>query len=78
MLPTTGALMVIIFSDSVTAIQWVQDDKLGPGQRMAKNTVEWNNIFVGMEVEIDYQWIPSHTGVEGNKKADEQAKAATE
>ncbi|KAF8538296.1 hypothetical protein BDD12DRAFT_741716, partial [Trichophaea hybrida] len=78
MLPMTGDSNVVIFSDSVTTIQRVQDDKLGPGQRMAKNTIEWNKKIVGMGVEIEYQWVPSHKGVEGNEKAYEQAKAAVE
>jgi hypothetical protein len=46
---------VVIFSDSVTAIQRVQDDKLGPGQRMAKNAYEWNNKIEATEVEIEYR-----------------------
>jgi ribonuclease HI len=31
-----------------------------------------------MEVEVEYRQEPSHKGVEGNAKADKQAKAAAE
>jgi hypothetical protein len=78
MLPTTGDSKLVSLLDTVTAIQQVQDDKLGPGQSMAKNIVEWNNKIVGMGVEIEYQWVLFHKVVEGNETADEQAKAALE
>jgi hypothetical protein len=78
MLPTTGNWKGIIPSDSVTPIHRVQDVKLGPGQQMAKNTVEWNNKIVGMGVEIEHQWVPSHEGDEGNETANQQVKAAVE
>jgi ribonuclease HI len=68
---------VVIFSDSVAAIQPVQNDELGPGQRMAKNAVQWNNKIMGKGADIKYRRVPSHEGVEGNGKVDEQAKVAT-
>jgi hypothetical protein len=64
MLHMTGDSKVAICLDSVTAIQWVQDNKIGPGKRMAKNAVEWNNKIVGTGVEIEYRWVPSYKGVE--------------
>jgi hypothetical protein len=51
----TGDLKVVNCWHSVTEIQRMQDDKLGFGQWMAKNTVEWHYQIVGMGVEIEYR-----------------------
>jgi hypothetical protein len=33
---------------------------------------------MGTGVDIEYWWVPSYEGVEGNENADEQAKATSE
>jgi ribonuclease HI len=37
-----------------------------------------NNKLAGMGILVEYRWMPLHEGVEGNEKADKQAKAATQ
>jgi ribonuclease HI len=43
---------------------------------MAMDSVNINNKLVGLGVQVEYRWVPSHEGVERNEKADEEAKAA--
>jgi ribonuclease HI len=69
---------ITIFSDSTTAIQRVQHTQIGPGQAMAIDCVNLNNKLAGLGIQVEYRWVPSHNGVEGNEKADEAAKAAAE
>jgi ribonuclease HI len=43
---------------------------------MAIDSVNLNNKLAGLGIQVEYRWVPSHEGVEGNEKADEAAKAA--
>jgi ribonuclease HI len=67
---------VTMFSDLTTAIRRVQHMQTGPGQAMVIDTVNLNNKFAGLGVQVEYMWVPSHEGVESNEKADAAAKAA--
>lgn len=67
---------ITIFSNSTTAIRRVQDTEPGPGQAMAITCVNLNTRLAGMGVQVEYRWVPSHEGVEGNEEADEAAKKA--
>jgi ribonuclease HI len=67
---------VTIFSDSTTAIQTVQHMHPRPEQAMAIDSVNLNNQLAGHRIQVEYRWVLSHKGVEGNERADEAAKAA--
>jgi ribonuclease HI len=40
------------------------------------NATSASNFVAGLGVQVEYRWVLSHEGVEGNEKADEAAKAA--
>jgi ribonuclease HI len=68
------------FSDSSASIQSIFNTSPKPGQLYCSNfyrkTVEFLDADPSHTVEI--AWTPSHTGIEGNERADELAKAGTE
>ena len=67
---------ITIFSNSTTVMKKVQHTKPGRGQRVTIKMVEHNNKLFTKGTEVVYRWVPSHEGVEGNEKADEEVKAA--
>lgn len=67
-----------IFSDSTAAIDInrVRMDTTGPGLRLAIAAREVCSRVLGRDNEVTTRWVPAHTGITGNKGADEYAKAA--
>ena len=67
-----------VFSDSQAAISRVQHDRTGPGQALAKRTIELVKNMVDRGNSVTLRWTPAHAGVEGNEQADGMAKRAAE
>jgi len=69
-----------IFTNAQAAIWRMTSGDPGPGQKYAiearKHIAELRRR--GPEVSVEIRWCPSHCGIEGNEKADEWAKQATE
>jgi ribonuclease HI len=72
--------VVHIVSDSQAALQRIQTLGDGPGQRLVHAIHQWERklIYLSDELEIRYQWVPSHEGVWANEEADMAAKATAE
>ena len=73
-----GARSVIFYIDNLAVIQATQLTKPTPGHHIIDalhrhiNTLKARNH----DLRFTFKWIPGHRGVEGNEKADEQAKKA--
>ena len=63
-----------VFSDSQAAISRVQHDRTGPGQALAKRTIELVKNMVDRGNSVTLRWTPAHAGVEENEQADDMAK----
>ena len=65
-----------VFSDCQPVIQRAGPDALGPGQCWARAIIEVASRLVASGNEVAIYWVPAHSGVTGNEKADEMAKEA--
>ena len=63
-----------VFTDNQAAIQRLQSQKPGPGQRFAINIWEINEEFNRLDVNLYIEWVPGHCEVKGNEIADKLAK----
>jgi ribonuclease HI len=69
---------VAIFIDSQAAIRATQDPRRQSGQYILRQIVDMLQIIQEKTpgAKIELHWIPAHTGVEGNERADIAAKEA--
>jgi ribonuclease HI len=67
-----------IFSDNQAAITRSASLERGPGQEIAALIHDTAFALRPHIVQVTVHWVPGHTGVPGNKKADTLAKLATE
>ena len=51
-------------------------DHIGPGQRFAIAAIEVCDRILTRNNQVTIHWVPSHSKVKGNEKADAYAKAA--
>lgn len=64
----------IIFTDSKSAIEKLNSTKLGKSNIITINTKEILFEALSSDYKIVLTWIPGHTGILGNSRADELAK----
>ena len=67
-----------IWTDSQAAISSIDSPRCPSGQYILKNIVAKLDDLALRHIKVTIRWIPAHTGIPGNERADEAAKAATE
>jgi len=67
---------VTIFTDSQATLRRIQSDEPGPGQVLALRTMNWESELTDENIQVEYQCVPAHKGVEGNEEADLQVTKA--
>ena len=65
-----------IFTDSVSAIERVVSDRLGPGQHLAVEATEAGSRPTCRGNSVTIRWTPTHLGVERHEVADLYEKGA--
>jgi ribonuclease HI len=72
-----GVETVTLFVDNQAAIQSVHNPGGQSGQLILRQIIHFISILQKRGVSIEICWIPAHTGIPGNEKADIIAKQAT-
>lgn len=67
---------VVIFTDSLTALQALQHDQPKDNVRLITTAITLLNELQQQGKQVTLAWIPSHAGIQGNERADEAAKRA--
>jgi ribonuclease HI len=68
---------VTLFVDNQAAIQSVQSPGGQSGQLILRQIIHFISVLQKRGISMEICWIPAHTGVPGNEKADIIAKQAT-
>jgi len=65
--------MVHVFSDMEAAIQRIMHLETRAGQHLARWINQWARNLREAGIASEIEWIPAHTGIQGNEEADYQA-----
>ena len=72
-------VLIYIYSDSAAAIQRLQNYlDIGPGFGIVSQSISIAQKLTEKGAKVLINWIPSHAGILGNKKADKLAKRAAQ
>jgi ribonuclease HI len=66
-----------IFSDSQAALKAIQNPGNRSGQHLVYGVRARVQGATRQGIQVKFQWVPAHIGIEGNEKADQLAKQAT-
>ena len=67
----TNPTIVTIFTDSHAAITKILEPKIRPGGGMIRDLIHWNALDIQNDGHfLVLRWVPSHSKVLGNEKAD--------
>ena len=75
---TNEAHKCVILSDSLSALQAIENISLTSRPDLIHNIILQINKLRQEGYQIEFAWIPSHVGIEGNEKADTLAKQGSE
>ena len=67
-----------MFIDSQAVIRRLQHTAAGPGQGLAIQACNLTRALIDRGQAVRIQWVPAHSGAEGNEQADQTAKLAAE
>ena len=59
-----------LFADSTAAIERVRSEYICPGQRFTIAAMETGDRILTRNNQVTIRWVPAHSKVEGNEKAD--------
>ena len=73
-------LMIILFTDNTSSVEVIMEEKPGPSQHISQQFAEAAMSFLdeNQRANIEISWVPGHMDIEGNDRADELVKEATE
>jgi len=74
---TPGETAVVIVSDLQAAIRHTEHLEPGPAHHLARWMNQWARTHREAGIETEIHWVPGHTGIPGNQKADLQANLAS-
>lgn len=66
--------IVVIFTDSLSALQAIQHDKPKDNIRLTTTAISHLDNLQQQGKHVKLAWIPSHVGIKGNERADQAAK----
>ena len=64
---------VVIFTDSISALQALMNEQ-DTSKETSKLALNLNNLMIKHQIDVVLQWIPGHSGINGNERADTLAK----
>lgn len=67
----------MVFTDNQAALRAIQNPGRQLGQYVLEIVLAAINRARTSKLTISFQWIPSHSGIEGNERADKAAKEVT-
>lgn len=70
------SLVISIFCDSQTTINNLREDRSSGGQGIKRQIYQKTERLVQQGHDISIRWIPGHSKIEGNERADRAAKEA--
>ena len=71
---------IVLFADNTSSVKAITEEKPGPSQQISQEFVEAAMSFLdeNRRASVEVSWVPGHMWIEGNDRADELAKEATE
>jgi ribonuclease HI len=73
-----GYTEVEIRCDAQAALQRIKHNRPGPGQWLAQRVIDLEAELLEAGMKVTFRWVKGHKGLEGNERADEAAKQATD
>lgn len=68
---------VIIFTDNQAAIRALDDPQRQSVQIIIMDIVQTVELLRSKNIQIELHWVPAHSGLNGNERADKAAKEST-
>ena len=71
---------IVLFADDTASVTAIMKETPGSSQQTSQKFVETAITFLdkNRRATIEVSWVPGHMGIEGNVRADEKAKEATD
>ena len=71
---------IVLFADHTASVTAITEEAPGSSQQTSQKFVEAaiNFLDKNRQATIEISWVPRHMGIEGNDRADEIAKEATD